>query len=216
MSAVSDRINQMVVSTHLSVRELARRIGVSHVSLHQWVSGKNEPSKDGLEALCTYFEVTPAYVLYGDGNAPTGQAICNDDTVSIPLIDVEASCGHGALNDQMVTLIRFIKVSYELIRRYCPAARVGSLQIVTAVGDSMEPTLHDGDSIIVDRSETRVRRDGMYALRFGDGIFIKRVQVTPGGARLISDNGLYPPIDAGLDELSIIGRCYVGVCLKRL
>lgn len=216
MSAVALRISQLAKATHLSVRELARRIGVSHVSLHQWVTGKNEPSKEGLEALCTYFEVTPAYILYGDGNAPTGQTICHDDSISIPLIDVDASCGYGALNDQMVTLIRFIKVSQELIRRYCPAARIGSLQIVTVVGDSMEPTIHDGDSIIIDRSETVARRDGMYALRFGEGIFIKRIQILPNGARLVSDNKLYPPIDASYDELHIIGRCYVGICLKKL
>lgn len=216
MSAVSQRISEMVQSTHLSIRALANRIGVSHVTLHQWVTGKNEPSKEGLEALCTYFEVTPAYVLYGDGNAPTGQTICHDDSIAIPLIDVEASCGNGRLNEQMVTLIRFIKVSYEMIRRYCPSARIGSLQIVTAVGDSMEPTLHEGDSIIVDRSQTYARTDGMYALRFGDGVFIKRVQITPTGARLISDNSFYPPIDANFDELTIIGRCYVGLCLKKL
>lgn len=80
----------------------------------------------------------------------------------------------------------------------------------------MSPTLHDGDAVIVDRSATSIRSDGIYAIRVNDCVFIKRIQVLPSGVRLISDNPLYPPIDAKAEEIDVIGRCHVGVCLKSL
>ena len=216
MSATSERIKSLIESTGLSRREIARRIGVSHVSLSQWISGKNEPSREKLESFCEFFSVTPAYVLYGTGNAPE-QTIAHDDgTVAIPLLDIRCSCGGGCDVPADVSLIRFLRASAEFIRRYCPSANVRSLQIVTASGDSMAPTFQDGDAVIVDRSETRISADGIYAIRVNGSVFIKRVQTLPSGVRLLSDNHLYPPIDAHAGEIDVIGRCYVGVCLKSL
>lgn len=216
MSAVSERIGALVKASGLSNRELSRRLGTTHVTISNWVRGAAEPSEEGLERLCEFFQVTPAYIMYGDGNAPHGQTIINEDTVSIPMINAEVSCGAGFLNSQELILIRFIRVSIELIRRYCPSANIRSLQIMTAFGDSMEPTLSEGDSVIVDVSEKTVRRDGMYVVRIGASLFVKRIQITPKGLRLISDNSLYHPIETTEDEVEIIGRAYVGLCLKRL
>lgn len=182
MSAVSERIGALVKASGLSNRELARRLGTTHVTISNWLNGASEPNESGLEKLCEFFEVTPAYIKYGDGNAPMGQTIISDDVVSIPLINAEVSCGQGFLNDSELVLIRFVRVSIELIRRYCPTANLRSLQIMTAFGDSMEPTLSEGDSVIVDVSEKTVRRDGMYVVRIGDGLFVKRVQIIPKGA----------------------------------
>lgn len=89
MSATSERIKSLVESTGLSQREIARRIGVSNVSLSQWVSGKNEPSKENLEGLCEFFSVTPAFILYGTGNAPMQTIQKDDGSISIPLIDIQ-------------------------------------------------------------------------------------------------------------------------------
>ena len=216
MSAVSDRIGALVKASGLSQRELARRLGTTHVTVSNWIKGASEPNEEGLEKLCEFFSVTPAYIKYGDGNAPVGQTIITDDVISIPLINANVSCGYGFLNDSELILIRFVRVSIEFIRRYCPAANLRSLQIMTAFGDSMEPTLSEGDSVIVDVSEKTVKRDGLYVLRIGDGLFVKRIQITPKGLRLISDNPLYHPIDSTEDELEVIGRAYVGLCLKRL
>src|SRR3546814_17873581 len=60
----------------------------------------------------------------------------------------------------------------------------------------MEPTLRDGDEVLVDSSDQGSRlRDGIYVLRADDAIVVKRVTIQPGG-RLIqisSDNTAYPP-----------------------
>lgn len=219
MTAISERIAALVKQSGLSMRELSRRMNVSNVSLSQWASGRNKPSEEGLEALCQYFEVTPAFILYGDGNAPQGQTIAlNEDTYSIPLLRIDASCGNGSIVDgSAVALIRFIRVSGNFLRRFCPTANLRSLQIITVIGDSMEPTLSEGDAVIVDLSDTTPRRDGLYCVRLGEGLYVKRVQMMPTGVTLLSDNKKYDPIRVQvLDELCVIGRCYAGICLKSL
>jgi transcriptional regulator with XRE-family HTH domain len=215
MSAVSERIKALIEQSGLSYRRLAKKVGVSNVTVRNWAIGHSEPNREGLEALCEIFGVTPAYVMFGDANSPV-QTLVEDGIVSIPHVNAEVSCGHGFLNTDELELIRFVRVSQGFIRRYCPSANVRSLQIMAAFGDSMEPTLHEGDAVIVDISEKKIVRDGMYVVRIGEGLFVKRVQVTPEGLRLLSDNKFYEPINTTPESIEVIGRAYVGLCIKRL
>lgn len=218
MSHVSDRISGLIKSSGMSTRELARRIGVSSVSLSQWSTGKYKPSEEGLEAFCNYFNVSPAYILYGDGNAPEGQAIkISPDTYSIPLLDVKGSCGFGDFIEGALVLIRMIRVTALFLRTYCAGASPKSLQMIQCDGDSMEPTLKNGETVFVDVSQNTVNSDGIYAVSFDGRIFIKRVQIVPNGVRLLSDNKFYDPINVmNGDPITIIGRCYSSLAVKTL
>ncbi len=51
--------------------------------------------------------------------------------------------------------------------------------------------------------------DGLFVLRFGDALHIKRIgrSATRDHVTIISDNrALYPPIDAALSEVDAIGK----------
>lgn len=218
MSHVSERIGGLIKSSGMSTRELAKRIGVSSVSLSQWSTGKYKPSEEGLEALCNYFNVTPAFILYGDGNAPEGQSIrISADTYSIPLLDVKGSCGLGDYVEGALVLIRMIRVTALFLRTYCSGASPRSLQMIQCNGDSMEPTLKNGETVFVDTSQTSADSDGIYAVSFDGRIFIKRIQLVPNGLRLLSDNRFYDPIQIPNGEhLKIVGRCYSSLAVKTL
>jgi phage repressor protein C with HTH and peptisase S24 domain len=70
----------------------------------------------------------------------------------------------------------------------------------------MEPLLHDGDEILVDRAQ-RTLRDGIHVVRLGDALLVKRLAAAgPGRATLLSQNYAYPPVEVALDELEIVGR----------
>lgn len=80
-------------------------------------------------------------------------------------------------------------------------------------GDSMEPFLYDGDTVLVHLGETTVIHGKVYALRYGDELRIKRVyKKLDGGLILHSDNPDYLPRDEELspamvqEHISIIGR----------
>lgn len=51
METLQDRLQGLVKESGLSIRALARKIGVSDVSLGHWVSGKYRPKEDGVAAI---------------------------------------------------------------------------------------------------------------------------------------------------------------------
>ncbi len=85
-----------------------------------------------------------------------------------------------------------------------------ALSIIRVEGDSMAPTLNDGDDILVDGSDAAGRlRDGIYVLRMDDGLMVKRVARVPGQGRLsvISDNPQYPSWnDLPMSDVRLVGR----------
>ena len=84
------------------------------------------------------------------------------------------------------------------------------LSIIRVRGDSMFPTLADGDDIMVDRSVAGARlQDGIYVLRRDDTLTVKRIAVHPGskGLTISSDNSAYPSWpDCDPQEVDVIGR----------
>lgn len=64
-----------------------------------------------------------------------------------------------------------------------------SVAALTVVGDSMEPTIRDGDLLIIDRRVERIIDNGIYVITVGDLVFVKRVQVhVDGSVTLRSEN----------------------------
>lgn len=64
---------------------------------------------------------------------------------------------------------------------------------VKIVGDSMKPTLFDGDSVLVDIGDRVVRDGKVYVMRYGDGFRVKRTLVRfDKSLVLVSDNKDYP------------------------
>lgn len=64
---------------------------------------------------------------------------------------------------------------------------------VKIIGDSMEPTLWDGESALVDIGDTNIIDGKVYVLRYGDGFRVKRIlKRFDGSIVLVSDNRKYP------------------------
>lgn len=128
--------------------------------------------------------------------------------VQIPVLDVEASAGHGALAGAESQAGQF--GFDEKWLRKLTQAKPASLSIIKVVGDSMEPTLHDGDEVLVDVADDQSKlRDGIYVLRMDGALNVKRVAIEPQGRKIsvVSDNSAYPSWQ-GLDRRSvnIVGR----------
>jgi len=74
----------------------------------------------------------------------------------------------------------------------------------------MEPTLSDGDEVMVDASDHGSRlRDGIYVLRADDTLVVKRIAIKPGGRQITiaSDNPAYPTWhDMDRSEVHVVGR----------
>lgn len=85
-----------------------------------------------------------------------------------------------------------------------------ALSIIRVEGDSMAPTLNDGDDIMVDGGDAAARlRDGIYVLRMDDVLMVKRVARAPGQGRVsvISDNVHYKSWDdLPMAAVQLVGR----------
>lgn len=133
-----------------------------------------------------------------------------DDYVTIPLCNAQGSVGGGSgVNaEQIVDFLLFKRLWLRTELRAAPA----DLFLITVQGESMEPTLSKGDTVLVDRRYPQDVRDGIYALRMGGTVLIKRLQCMPGGVfKVSSDNPAYQPFEVKASELqgedfAIIGR----------
>jgi phage repressor protein C with HTH and peptisase S24 domain len=139
---------------------------------------------------------------------PAAQAqSLNRSLIEIPYFNIAASAGAGTISDEE-------RADQSLVfdtawARALASSNVSALCFLRVKGDSMFPTLGDGEQIVVDTADKDRLRDGIYVLRIEDALYVKRIAVNPITRRLaiISDNPLHsqwPDCDpAGID---LIGR----------
>ena len=133
-----------------------------------------------------------------------GNPVNVDDFVFIPYYDVRLSAGTGVWVDdeQPVNTLAF---RAEWLQTFV-TSQFDRLSVVKVSGDSMEALLKDGDTILIDHTQNEVR-DGLYALRIGNEVFVKHIQRLPHKLQIISANPTYPPFELSADDdYAIIGK----------
>jgi len=190
---------------------LSRLIGRNAAYVQQYIK-RGTPKRlaeEDRRILARYFAV-PEQLLGGSAEPGAGSH------VAVPQLDVGASAGPGAVpgEERPQSHIAF---DPKWLRRL-GAGDGSQLSIIRVEGDSMAPTLADGDEILVDRGDTAARlRDGIYVLRREDVLMVKRLALDPSGQRatIRSDNEAYPSWPGcDLASIDIVGR--VVWCGRRL
>lgn len=190
-----------------SVRSFAQRAGVSEGTLRNLLGG-GIPRLDSLLRIADCANVAVRDLIEGDQIALERPSyIVEEEFHLVAVYDVHASAGHGAAIDheRVVSHIAFRKEWLQ--KEGLNAARLAG---VSASGDSMEPTLREGDLLLIDTNQRQVG-DDIYILRLGEHLLAKRVQSLYDGAiRISSDNPAYATEivqpDEGADQVDIVGR----------
>ena len=81
-------------------------------------------------------------------------------------------------------------------------------------GNSMEPELREGDTVLIDESQKDVLAGAVYAVGIDDTIMVKRVEKHPKGLVLLSDNTKYESLyleNEDVNRVRIIGKV-IWVC----
>ncbi|WP_200879101.1 S24 family peptidase [Sphingopyxis sp. MWB1] len=129
------------------------------------------------------------------------------DMLLVPKLAIGASAGAGASVDGEA-VEGAVAFDPKWLREL--GADLRALSLIRVEGDSMTPTLNDGDDILVDGGDTAARlRDGIYVLRMDDVLMVKRIARAPGPGRLavISDNSQYRSWeDVPMSAIHLIGR----------
>lgn len=88
--------------------------------------------------------------------------------------------------------VESIELEVSWLKRNVTFTDVDNLWLLTNVGDSMAPTIRDGDLILVDNGVNSVAYDAIYVFGINGQIRINRIQrELDGGLRVISDNPRY-------------------------
>ncbi len=200
------RLVALSLERGVSLSELSRLIGRNPSYLQQFVR-KGSPRKleeTDRRTLSRFFGVDESELGAPEEiSFATSRESRAGDWLDVPRLELGVSAGPGAaaLGEGTIGVFRF---SRPWLRENGFDAAM--LSAISVIGDSMEPTLRDGDEILVDRSP-RPLRDGIHVVRLDETLLVKRLDASrPGRLVLISDNRSYQPVEVPLDEAEVIGR----------
>ena len=141
-----------------------------------------------LETLQENFLINSWWLLTGKGEMfISNDTTKNSDNYFIDLLNVRAGAGEGIYN-YVIETVDTISLDKSFFRTPINTNKIKGIQVD---GDSMEPTLRDGDYVLIDEN-INFGTNGIYAIQYGGQILIKRLQFKMDGTILIiSDNDKY-------------------------
>jgi len=182
---------------------LSRLLGRNAAYIQQYIK-RGTPrrlAEDDRRRLARYLAVEESVL----GGPPTQSPL--EAFVPVPRLDVGASAGAGALDPQERSIGRIAFDPGWL--RALGVSDYARLSMIRVNGDSMAPTLSDGDEIMVDSGDSAARlRDGLYVLRIDDVLVVKRIaRGRSGQVSVLSDNPAYPGWpECDVSAIDLIGR----------
>lgn len=211
----------------LSRAELAKSVDAHHNQIQKLENNERKLTIEWIERLAPHLGVTPGQFvaqlpvhvedeISEDHERPGIVTVGKDDFTAVGRFDASFSMGPGSLvADRPEPLGHWMLETQWLhsISRALPT----DLAIVRCSGDSMQGTLFDGDWVLVDMTQRRLSREGLYAIRVGDSAWIKRISLNlrTKQIRVLSDNPSTPAQpEMDEEELSIIGRVIALVARK--
>lgn len=184
-------------------RALCEKSGVSERTFANWLAGSSEPKIIGISAIAQAAGVTIDWIVTGAkpkqrlGSRPQP----SQDTVLVAWV------AHGLVGDaslkstERLILKDHLPFSKNFLEKHLGHTNFDQLCILQTHGDSMEPTMRDGDFVLIDRSQHKLQ-DGLASYIFKDSIYIKRLINVLNGIEVISDNQpLYPTQHIPYDDI---------------
>jgi phage repressor protein C with HTH and peptisase S24 domain len=191
---------------------VARRAEMYLGTLNRYRGGRELPSS-ALVSLARATGVRLEWLATGEGpmqgdSTPELAPATPPGHVLLPLLEARAAAGnHGGLrSDHLVDFIAFSESFLKQTLRRSPQ----NLALLTASGDSMDPTIRDGDLLLVDTSARRIEGSFIYVLAIGGGLLVKRIDLRRDGSVILkSDNPKYAAEEVPAAEtptLQVLGQ----------
>ncbi|WP_375697557.1 S24 family peptidase [Pseudophaeobacter sp. TrK17] len=210
---LSERLRARISQLGMNVAEVARDADVNRSFVYDILRGRSQtPSLEKLKRVGDIVRASPEWLLTGKGDIEGDDPITEDyhnDFVVIQSVSARASMGGGIQIDHEPSRGRDYHFRRAWIRDRLGAAP-SMLRIMAVDGDSMVPTLHAGDTVLVDLNQRSPKPPGVFVLNDGMGLVAKRLEYIPMSdppmIRIMSDNPQYTPYECLADEINIVGR----------
>ncbi|MBW2246599.1 MAG: helix-turn-helix transcriptional regulator [Deltaproteobacteria bacterium] len=188
-----------------SQTELASVLKINRSAITQARKKNSIPDKWILQLYKTY-GLNPDWVETGSGQTFIKKS-ASDDSIfkNIPKVRARLSAGGGSFE-----VGSEIEGYYAFRRDWLTIkGNRNKMVLMDIFGNSMEPEMKDGDTILIDESQKDILAGAIYAVGIDDTIMVKRVEKHPNKLVLLSDNKDYSPIYLQGNELNsvrIIGK----------
>lgn len=199
----------------------AAKFDIAYSTYKRYENGTSEPGSEAIAGMVRS-GLNANWLMTGEGEMLQGYSLGHASVrfeahephhlpygfILVPRYDVAASMGNGSVihSEQVVDNLAFRE---EWVRTEL-GANPKNLILISAIGDSMEPTLRAGDLLLVDRNNDGVKQDAIYAFATNDELRVKRMQLKIDGSVVVkSDNPQYESETLSLEQahsLRIIGR----------
>ena len=177
---------KMAIDRCGNATELAKITGISNANISRWLKGDRDPRIGEFSPVLEYLGITmqlPGEEYYDFSYIPK----------------VAAVAGAGASLETSHAIVGYYAFRTDFLGREHISERHSVLMDIR--GDSMEPTLKDGDTVLIDQSEKEILDGRIYVVTLGDELRVKRVQKGWDGIVLTSDNPRYSDIHIAARDL---------------
>lgn len=220
------RLREVRESKGLSQKTFGASLGLSQGTYQKYESGMASTPQEILEQLADKYNINLHWLITGIGsmyntsNSTPNNLVKTDninidialkDSVEVPMLDLRLSAGHGSDWYAGSLTGEKLYIPKRVARRY-PSNSV--FAGATVEGDSMEPTLNDGEPVVFVKGF--IKGDGIYVLAVNGELFVKRLEFNRilNVLRIISDNPKYPPTELKSDmqdSVHILGKVVIWV-----
>jgi transcriptional regulator with XRE-family HTH domain len=211
---LAERLRKIINDSGLPLGQFAQKAGVSKNTLINYRDAVTSPAAEFLEFLCREFSVDPGWLLLGEANGGTGAAAGKwadkgiEDYFFIPLLESRVTAGpegeilYGEISDHYPFKKWWVE---KLVGK--GFERQSGLFLIRVRGDSMSPTINQGEMALVDTGESErieVLTGRIYLVILPDGtVALKRLVLGGGESGLtlacLSDNTAdYRPFEFAL------------------
>ena len=226
---IPERLLAAIELRGLSQAALAREVGISTSMINKLARGESRESAH-IYAISKALSCTPEYLSgdssdieqlsasdnrQGSGGFPVStmeQVAAEHGLLAIRHLDLAFGMGATYIDNAVEEEMRFFPEGFIRSFTNAPAELI---YFAEGAGDSMMPTIHSRDVVIIDASDRRITMaDQIWACTYSGMGMIKRLRPMPdGGVKIMSDNPSVQPETAYDGELSLFGRV-VGVARK--
>lgn len=199
-----DILKRIFEATGISSQtELASILGINRSAITQ-ARNKNAVPDKWILRLYRVFGVNPNWIETGTG--PVFLKSGGDSVFkNIPKVRARLSAGSGSFE-----VGAEIEGYYAFRKDWLSTkGNINQMVLMNIFGNSMEPELKDGDTILIDESQKDILAGAVYAIGVEDTIMVKRLEKHPNKLVLISDNKDYSPIylnEHEIGNIRVIGK----------
>ena len=183
-------LNRLLDYFNLKLAQIEKEIELSNGYLKKFEKGEIGKPRLLVERLQTK-GLNPEYFLTGEGSPELPKEVipANVQERIIPFIENLLSADS---QDKLLTI---------------PGSQdFPDLKALRVSGDSMAPTVKDGDLVVC--GVDGWQGDGLYVYLAQNFPCVKRLILLPDGYQIMNDNKIYPTWSCKTDEIEIVGRVY--------